>query len=259
MGTSDCRTGGSGSPDAPERHHVLRDTRAVTQDRQRPQFVESSTVELYRASANDLDVARAAWVSQDEAAHAKEGEAGRVEGLIRFLWRNQHTSPFEHGQFTFIVTTPLFVAREFMRHRTFSFNEISGRYTVLPDRFYLPPVHRPLRQEGKVGAYRFETGTPDQIALTRDTITESTTQAHEAYLRMLDAGIAREVARDVLPVNVMTSFWATVNPRNLMHFLNLRSAPDALFEIREVAEQMENHFAKQMPITHSIWRDTAEA
>jgi len=225
---------------------------------QRPQFVDSSTVELYRASADDLDVARAAWVSQDEAAHAKEAEAGRVEGLIRFLWRNQHTSPFEHGQFTFIVTTPLFVAREFMRHRTFSFNEISGRYTVLPDRFYLPPAHRPLRQEGKVGAYRFEPGTPDQIALARDTIRESTIRAQEAYLRMLDAGIAREVARDVLPVNVMTSFWATVNPRNLMHFLNLRSAADALFEIREVAEQMEHHFAKQMPITHSVWRDTVQ-
>ncbi|MEU2202630.1 FAD-dependent thymidylate synthase [Isoptericola sp. NPDC019482] len=210
-------------------------------------------------SADDLDVARAAWVSQDEAAHAKEAEPGRVEGLIRFLWRNQHTSPFEHGQFTFVVTTPLFVAREFMRHRTFSFNEISGRYTVLPDRYYVPPAGRPLRQEGKVGAYRFEEGTAEQVAMVRETITESTARPHAAYQRMLDAGIAKEVARDVLPVNVMTSFWATVNPRNLMHFLNLRSAPDALFEIRAVAEQMEHHFAQHMPVTHRVWRESNTA
>lgn len=212
-------------------------------------------MELYRASASDLDVARAAWVSQDEAAHAKEAEAGRIEGLIRFLWRNHHTSPFEHGQFTFIVTTPLFVAREFMRHRTFSFNEISGRYTVLPDVFYLPPASRPLRQEGKVGAYRFESGSQEQVDLVRNTITANTANCYVAYHRMLDAGIAREVARDVLPVNVMTSFWATVNPRNLMHFLNLRSAPDALVEIQEVAAEMEQHFAQQMPVTHRVWRE----
>ena len=228
-------------------------------DRQPPQFTETSSVELYRASADDLDVARAAWVSQNEEAHAKEAEAGRVEGLIRFLWRNQHTSPFEHGQFTFVVTTPLFVAREFMRHRTFSFNEISGRYTVLPDRYYVPPADRPLRQEGKVGAYRFEAGTAEQIALVRETVIESTTRAHTAYQRMLDAGIAKEVARDVLPVNVMTSFWATANPRNLMHFLNLRTAPDALFEIRAVAAQMERHFARHMPLTHRVWCESTGA
>lgn len=241
------------------RTRVLSDTRSVTSDQDLPEFVASSTVELYRAAADDLDVARAAWVSQDAAAHAKEAQEGRVEGLIRFLWLNHHTSPFEHGQFTFIVTTPLFVAREFMRHRTFSFNEISGRYTVLPDRFYVPPTTRPLRQEGKVGAYRFEAGTPEQADLVRETITENTMRARTAYQRMLDAGIAQEVARDVLPVNVMTSFWATVNPRNLMHFLDLRSAPDALFEIREVADGMEHHFAEQMPLTHRVWQEASRA
>lgn len=223
-------------------------------DESKPQFVSAATVELYRASAEDLDVARAAWVSQDSAAHAKEAAPGRVEGLIRFLWRNRHTSPFEHGQFTFVITTPLFVAREFMRHRTFSFNEISGRYTVLPDSFYLPPPERPLRQEGRVGSYRFEAGTAEQVSLVRETIIESTRHAHRAYVRMLDAGIAREVARDVLPVNVMTSFWATVNPLNLMHFLELRTADDALYEIRDVADQMERHFARQLPLTHAAWR-----
>lgn len=221
-----------------------------------PSFVSGSTVELYRASASDLDVARAAWVSQNAEAHTKEAQEGRVEGLIRFLWRNRHTSPFEHGQFTFIVTTPIFVAREFMRHRTFSFNEISGRYTELPATYYVPPADRPLIQQGKVGAYTFLPGDEAQADLVRDTIIESTQQAHAAYQKLLAAGIAREVARDVLPVNVMTSFWATANPRNLMHFLGLRTAPDALAEIRDVAAQMEDHFAEQMPLTHRVWRES---
>lgn len=227
----------------------------IDHDRAAPTFVSRSTVELYRASATDLDVARAAWVSQNADAHEKEAELGRVEGLIRFLWRNRHMSPFEHGQFTFIVTTPVFVAREFMRHRTFSFNEISGRYTVLPSSYYVPATDRPLIQEGKVGAYRFLAGSPEQVALVQEEIRRSTQQAHSAYLRLLDAGIAREVARDVLPVNLMTSFWATVNPRNLMHFLGLRTADDALAEIRDLATQMEQHFARQMPLTHRAWRD----
>ncbi|MDV6310735.1 FAD-dependent thymidylate synthase [Gordonia amicalis] len=225
----------------------------------KPEFVSKSSVELYRASASDLDVARAAWVSQDANSSVKEAEPGRVEGLVRFLWRNRHTSPFEHGQFTFIVRTPLFVAREFMRHRTFSFNEISGRYTVMPEVFYIPGANRPLVQHGKIGAYRFGTGDDKQVALVRDTITQVTLTAHSAYQDLLKAGIAREVARDVLPVNVMTTFWATANPRNLMHFLSLRSAEDALYEIRDVAEQMEAHFSRTMPITHRVWRGSPSA
>ncbi|ROR72219.1 FAD-dependent thymidylate synthase [Bogoriella caseilytica] len=218
-----------------------------------PTFVDQSTVTVYRAAASDLDVARAAWVSQDAEAHSKEREEGRVGGLIRFLWRNRHTSPFEHGQFTFVVETPLFVAREFMRHRTFSYNEISGRYTILPNRYYLPADDRPLLQSGKVGAYTFGPGSPEQVTLVRETIRENTLSSHAAYERLLAAGVAKEVARDVLPVNTMTTFWATANPRNLMHFLGLRAAEDALYEIRDVARQMEEHFAEAMPLTHQAW------
>lgn len=218
-----------------------------------PAFVSASTVTLYRATASDLDVARAAWVSQDAGAHVKERDPGRVEKLITFLWRNRHTSPFEHGQFTFIVETPIFVAREFMRHRTFSFNEISGRYTELPQRYYLPPADRPLIQTGKVGSYTFTAGTAEHQRIVHDTIMASTLAAHAAYRELLDAGIAKEVARDVLPVNTMTTFWATTNPRNLMHFLDLRTAPDALYEIRAVADAMEDHLRETMPLTHAAW------
>lgn len=218
------------------------------------QFVDHSTVTLYRADASDLDVARAAWVSQDQSAHQKEGQPGRVEGLVRFLWRNRHTSPFEHGQFTFIVNTPIFVAREFMRHRTFSYNEVSGRYTVLDRAYYLPSASRPMLQDGKVGSYTFTPAPAELSATVIDTIRQSTLAADQAYRRLLDLGVAREVARDVLPVNTMTTFWATVNPLNLMRFLDLRTADDALYEIREVADQMEACFAKAMPITHAAWK-----
>lgn len=219
-----------------------------------PMFVSHSTVELYRAAADDIDVARAAWVSQNAESHRKEGEPGRIAGLIDFLWRNGHHSPFEHGQFTFIITTPIFVARELMRHRSSSFNEISGRYTVLPHQFYVPDAQRPLTQSGKVGAYTFAEGSPEQIDLVRSSITESSAFALRHYTTMLEAGVAKEVARDVLPVNTMTSLWMTLNPRNLMHVLDLRTAPDALYEIREVATAMENFFAEKMPLTHAAWK-----
>lgn len=217
------------------------------------EFVDCSTVTLYKSNASDVDCARAAWVSQSTEAHEKEADEGRVAGLIRFLWENKHTSPFEHGQFTFIVDTPIFVAREFMRHRTFSFNEVSGRYTELQPRFYLPTTDRPMRQEGKVGNYTF---VPDSnlAGRVRVDFEESVTVAWETYSYMLREGVAKEVARMVLPVNTMTTFWATVNPRNLMAFLDLRTDMQAQYEIRQVAEQMEEIFKEQMPLTHTAWK-----
>lgn len=101
------------------------------------EFVSESSVTLYRVDANDLDVARAVWVSQDTGAHTRSEIPVALSGSST-ISRNRRTSPFEHGHFTFMVDTPIFVAREFMRHRTFSFNEVSSRYTELPDRFYLP-------------------------------------------------------------------------------------------------------------------------
>lgn len=216
------------------------------------EFVSESTVKLYKHNVSDLDAARAAWVSQNAEAHEKEADEGRVEGLIDFLWRNGHHSPFEHGSITFVVDTPFFVAREFMRHRTFSFNEVSGRYTQLEPRFYVPATTRPMRQEGKVGNYTFTTDT----ALAEDVaeVLEGASVASWAdYQELLECGVAKEVARMVLPMNTMTTFWATCNPRNLMHFLGLRTNEQAQYEIRDVAYRMEAIFKNLMPITHAAW------
>lgn len=165
-------------------------------------------------------------------------------------------SPFSHGQFTFIVHTPLWVAREHMRHRTWHFNELSARYTDVPMQFYLPPGHRPLRQTGKVGSYTFSEGDPQQQQVVQETIKRHSAQAASEYESMLDAGVAKEVARNVLPQNVMTSYWATTDPRNLMNFLDLRLHKDAACEIRGVAEGMEEHLKEKMPITYQAYKES---
>lgn len=244
------------------------------------EFVDHSTVQLVKSNASDLDVAMAAWVSnfgsggeprlpagmpsrwQLESGFGQAQEEGwkRIEGLINFLYRERHMSPFEHGSFTFFVDTPIFVAREFMRHRTFSYNETSGRYKELEPRFYLINDDRPVVQKGKVGAYRFDGGEPEQYGHVYASTTLAYSSAWRAYQNMLDRGVAREVARNVLPVGTMTQFYATANPRNVMQFLLLRNDPNALFEIREVAEKIESVFAEEMPLTYKAfkkydWRD----
>lgn len=216
-------------------------------------FTDTPTVTLYRAEASDLDVARAAWVSQAPGAHEKEDEEGRVGGLINFLIENRHTSPFEHGQFTFVAHVPLFVAREWHRHRTWSYNEVSGRYTTMEPEFYVPAMDRPTTQTGKVGSYQF---TPDDkvAAHVRDELERSALYAWGGYEYLLKQGAAKEVARMALPLNLMTTFWATANPLNVMRFLTLRTDPQAMYEIRMAAGQIEQHFADAMPLTYEAWK-----
>jgi thymidylate synthase (FAD) len=217
------------------------------------QTIDHSTVELVKTNATDADVAYAAWVS-NFASEARNRPVDRIEGLINFLYRERHMSPFEHGSFTFFIDTPLFVAREFMRHRTFSYNETSGRYKEMEGRFYLPPFERPLGQKGKVGAYTFEAGTSEQYALMMQSQLRVFNVAWEEYKRQLDFGIAKEVARNVLPLSLYTQFYATANPRNIMQFLILRNDSNALFEIRDVAVAIEEAFAKTMPLTYNAYR-----
>jgi len=169
-------------------------------------------------------------------------------------------SPFEHNSFTFFVSAPIFVFREFMRHRTFSFNEESGRYRRLEPVFYLPGADRKLVQEGKPGRYVFVDGTAEQHKLVDEATRGVCTSAYRAYLDMLEAGIAREVARGVLPVSIYSSMYATCNARALMHFLSLRTKrEDSTFpsfpqrEIEMVAEKMEAAFAGAMPLTHAAF------
>lgn len=218
-------------------------------------------VELIDSTASDLAVVKAARVSTaGEAADAERRDEGSTRGLIRYLMRSRHGSPFEHTSMTFLIQAPIFTVRHLMRHRTWSFNEESARYREVGAAFYVPDETRLLRQEGKPGDYRYVRGSvSDREQLLRST-TRAYQTAFEEYQQLLGSGIAREVARMVLPVSTYSVLYATCNARALMHFLSLRThRPDAAYvshpqrEIEIVAEQMEAAWAQLMPVTHEAF------
>ena len=226
------------------------------------EFRSDMTVELVRASAQDGDVLFAARVStQGEQSLAQlDADPQRSKGLINFLMRDRHGSPFEHNSMTFYVQAPIFVFREFMRHRIASYNEESGRYRELRPVFYVPGPQRRLRQVGKPGAYEFLEGTPEQSELVRTETERVCREAFASYQRMLEAGVAREVARIVLPLNIYSSMYVTMNARALMNFLSLRTKAEGTHfpsfpqrEIEMCAEKMETAWAALMPMTHGAF------
>ena len=201
------------------------------------------------AFASDLAVVNAARVSFNIAS---EEMSERDEGLIRFLMRERHGTPFEHGYFRFLVKAPLFVVREHHRHRAgHSYNEWSGRYSKLEAEFYVPDNVR--TQVGKPGAYTFEPVEPDVRDATREEIEAAAEAAFASYERMLDLGVAKEVARTVLPLAMYTKYFWSCNPRSLMHFCSLRNSEHAQFEIREYARAAESFLERLMPVTHAAF------
>jgi thymidylate synthase (FAD) len=174
--------------------------------------------------------------------------------------RDRHGTPFEHTSLTYFVSAPIFVFREFMRHRIASYNEESGRYRELRPVFYIPGPDRRLVQQGKPGAYEFVEGTPEQHAVAVEQTQAACRAAYAAYQEMLAAGVAREVARIVLPVGTYSSMYVTMNARALMNFLSLRTKhPESHFpsfpqrEIEMVADLMEAEWAALMPLTHEAF------
>jgi thymidylate synthase (FAD) len=228
-----------------------------------PTYRSDVTVELVKHTASDADVLFAARVST--AGEQSLDEVGkdpeRSKGLINYLMRDRHGSPFEHNSMTFFISAPIFVFREFMRHRAgWSYNEESGRYRELEPVFYKPAADRDLVQIGKAGRYRFELGTDAQRQLVDDATTYAYRAAYQMYRLMLAEGVAREVARSVLPVGLFSSMYATCNARSLMHFLGLRTRHELAKvpsfpqrEIEMVGEKMEAEWAKLMPLTHAAF------
>lgn len=220
------------------------------------EYVNKVSATLIEASASDDMVAMAAWVSNDQDSEARLDDQGKVKGLIDFLYRNKHMSPFEHGHFTFKIDVPLFVAREFHRHRTMSYNEVSGRYTQVKPRFWRADEARV--QRGKMGNYHFEPADPEITARYLKNKERGLALDWEIYMDNLDAGMAKEQAREDMPLSTMTQFYATCNPRNLMQFLMLRNDKHALKEIRDVAVQMEDILKEQMPYTYAAYAKAQE-
>lgn len=222
-------------------------------------FRSDVVVELVKHSAADIDVVRAARVST-QGEKSIDVDEKEMKGLINFLARERHGSPFEHSYFTFYVKAPIFVWREHMRHRIASYNEESGRYKELAPEFYIPDAERKLVQVGKTGHYEFVEGSVEQHAYTRVHIEGPSLRAFDGYQEMLSQGVAKEVARMCLPVNIYSSAYVTMNARALMNFLSLRkSAPDSAYpsypqrEIEMVAEKYEAYFADLMPLTYNAF------
>ncbi len=221
----------------------MEDTRQI-------EVLDHGFVRLDAAMADDLSVVNAARVS---FAQQVDAMSERDEGLIRFLMRERHGTPFEHNAFRFHIKAPIFVAREWMRHRVGSFNEWSGRYSQLEPEFYLPAAEDVRTQVGKPGAYTFEPVDPGLAEHTRDAQRAVYEQAYATYLDLLERDVAKELARNVLPVAIYTQFYWTLNARSLMNFLSLRNAETAQREIRAYAAALESLFATQMPVTHAAF------
>ena len=202
------------------------------------------------ALADDLSVVNGARVSfARRKAEMDESDAG----LIRFLMRDRHGTPFEHNAFRFHVRCPIFVAREWFRHRVGSFNEFSMRYARATDDFYVPEPEDVRSQVGKPGAYSFEPVADELAEATREELRAVYETAFATYERLVEQGVARELARAVMPVGAYTEFFWTVNARSLMNFVSLRAAETAQREIRRYAEAVESFLAERMPVTHEAF------
>ena len=208
-------------------------------------FPPHGWVDLESYSGSDLDVVNAAKVSFAKQSDGFEEPEAKI---LNFLMREKHGSPFEHNFFKFHVRAPIFVVREWHRHRIgISYNEESGRYTELRQDFYVPKIAR--TQEGKPGAYSFEDGDDLQTEHVRSAVMMHSKNAFKHYQSLLDAGIAKEQARIVLPLNTYTEFYFSCNARSLMNFLELRMSSHAMYEIRKYAEAIYELWSDVMPYT----------
>jgi thymidylate synthase (FAD) len=219
-------------------------------------------VHLQVATATDLDVVNAARVSfakQSQWEVRDDPDAGEFrsvlaeadEAVLRWLMQKRHGTPFEHNFFKFHVRAPIFVFREWHRHRIgISINEESARYSPLAGDFYIPEGDAWRAQVGKPGAYRFEViDDLERIAWAADKMESVYKHAYDTYVELMEAGFAKEIARAVLPVGIYSQMIWTCNARSLMAFLSLRNDKNAQWEIRQYAKAMEQIFYEVMPIT----------
>lgn len=210
-------------------------------------------VRLVEHMGSDLSIVRNARVSYDAEWRSGEDE-GKDEKLIRYLMKNKHTSPFEAVSFTFEVKAPIFVLRQWHRHRTWSYNEISARYAELPAEYYVPDPEHVTTQS--TGNKQMRTDRQHESAeLLSAAIDTTCKMAHDQYKWLLKMGCPRELARGVLPTNTYSHMFATVDLHNLFHFLNLRLHAHAQYEIRVYAEVMLTILEGIIPVAAKAFKD----
>lgn len=171
--------------------------------------------------------------------------------LINFLVKNQHSTPLESVVFKFHIKCPIFVQRHIVKHRTASMNEISARYTVIKDEFYIPSEFRKQASNNRQSSEGVVENSQELISK----YTEACELAYSTYTDLLSSGVAKEMARMILPQSMMTEFYFTINLRNLLHLVKLRNSPDAQYETQQIAEKMERVIAELCPVSYRAFKD----
>lgn len=219
-------------------------------------LLDQGFVRLVDSMGSDLSVVRAARVSYDAAWRAGEDE-GSDTRLIKRLWKDRHSSPFEAVEFQFEVKAPIFVIRQWQRHRTWAFNELSGRYRELPEEFYLPDPSLIGEQsvKNKQGRQSVDAETVELRKRQIELIRVCCESAFQSYRALLKFGWPRELARSVLPLNTYSHMFAKVDLRNLLGFLSLRDDPHAQYEIRVYAEAMREIARSVAPVCVAAWEE----
>ena len=194
-----------------------------------------------------------------ESARVSFGSVSKGEAqdkkLIAYLLEHGHLSPFEHSVFQFHIKCPIFVARQWMRHRIASYNEISARYTEVHDEFYFPSEFRAQDRSNRQGSLPSASLDQEKMKAIYDRAVKA---SYASYKELLDAGAAREMARMVLPVAQYTQFYWSINARSLLNFINLRADSHAQWEIRRYAEAIQDMFSAKMPWTWEAWKNLNE-
>ena len=218
--------------------------------------LDHGLVRLVDHMGSDLSIIRAARVSYD--ADWRTGEdAGKDDNLIGYLMRNKHTSPFEAVTFTFEVKAPIFVIRQWHRHRMWSYNEVSARYSVLPSEFYIPSMENITTQHESNKQMRTTIQNPNAQAI-QYAMNEHCKSAFGLYDQLIKAGTPRELARAVLPVATYTHMFASVDLHNLLHFLRLRLHEHAQYEIRVYAEAILKLIEPIVPVAIKHFKQSLE-
>lgn len=215
------------------------------------EVLDKGFVKLVDFMGGDVRAVSAARVSFGGTSKGEE----RDKLLIKYLMENKHLSPFEHCYFQFHIKCPIFVARQWMRHRIASYNEISARYTEVKDEFYLPTAFRVQDISNRQGS--IESDKLDNAALSK-IYEEAIEQSYQAYQKLLKAGVAREMARGILPVAQYTQFYWTVNLRSLLNFISLRADSHAQYEIRVYANAIKEIVKQKMPWSFAAFEALAE-
>jgi len=215
------------------------------------QVLDKGIIRVVDIMGDDDSIADAARVSYGKGTRSVSDN----RALIRYLMMHRHTSPFEMCEIKLYVKAPLFVVRQWVRHRTANFNEYSARYSEMPNEFYYPSYEMLQKQSTSNKQCSEGTFTQEEYSIIHSRMKEVTEHSYAEYQKLLELGVARETARCILPVNVYTQFYWKIDAHNLMHFLRLRCETNAQKEIREYAIAIRDILAEWLPMSYEAFMD----